>query len=97
MTAMNMNSYNFQPSFNSQSPQFFPKTYSPRAVQAFVPAPELLPMNKMELNLTPMKKSLTSAAYDTEEVHSDASTSADSICDVKKNGKFDRTKEYKKK
>lgn len=97
MTAMTISSYDFQPSFNSQSPQFFPKTYSPRAVQAFVPGPELLPMDTMDLNLTPMKKSLTSAAYDCEEVHSDASTSADSICDVKKNGKFDRTKEYKKK
>ena len=62
MTAMNMNSYNFQPNydFQSQSPQFFPKTHSPRAVQAFVPATELLPMNKMELN-TPMKKSLSAA------------------------------------
>lgn len=49
----------------------------------------------MELLNSPMKKSLT-AHYDNEEVHSDTSTSADSV-DVKKNGKFDRTKEYKKK
>ena len=63
MTAMNMNSYNFQPNydFRSQSAKYiFPMPDSPRAVQAFVPATELLPMNKMELN-TPMKKSLSAA------------------------------------
>lgn len=93
---MTMNTYDFQPSFNSASPQFFPKTHTPRApVQDFIPTPELLPMHRIELPISPLKKSHT-ASFDAEEVHSDASTSGDSV-DVKKNGKFDRSKEYKKK
>jgi hypothetical protein len=54
-------------------------------------------MQNLEIPISPMKRALTAKCNHVhEEVHSDASTSADSV-DVKKNSKFDRTKEYKKK